>query len=87
MWHVTLSGKAAKQARELPKRQYAILARLIIDLELSGPIRGDWPNYSALGKDTHHCHLSYRWVACWGVAKQHREIEIYYVGSRENAPY
>jgi hypothetical protein len=35
----------------------------------------------------YHCHLSYRYVACWTWRKKEIVIEVYYVGSRENAPY
>ena len=36
---------------------------------------------------TYHCHLSKDWVACWRWEKSTVEIEVYYAGSRENAPY
>ena len=31
--------------------------------------------------------LTYRHVACWTFRKGEIEIEVYYVGSREKAPY
>jgi hypothetical protein len=31
--------------------------------------------------------LNYRYVACWTCRKNEIEIEVYYVGSREKAPY
>ena len=34
-----------------------------------------------------HCHLNYRYVACWTHRQGEIEIEVYYVGSREKAPY
>ena len=37
--------------------------------------------------DQYHCHLSRDWVACWSYAKTSKTIEVYYAGSRENAPY
>ncbi len=46
-----------------------------------------WPNYSPLGEDNYHCHLKYRWVACWKWFKDTIEIEVYYVGSRSKTPY
>ena len=52
-----------------------------------GPIRGNWPSYSRLGRVTYHCHLSRDWVACWRWEKGTIEIEVYYAGSREDAPY
>jgi hypothetical protein len=35
----------------------------------------------------YHCHLSNKWVACWKNEKDSIIIEVYYAGSRENAPY
>jgi len=40
-----------------------------------------------LGKDQYHCHLNYRYVACWTCHKNEILIEGYYAGSREKAPY
>jgi hypothetical protein len=55
----------------------------------SGPNPGKrWQNYSPLGKNKHHCHLTYSYVACWEeVQGEIRLLEVYYVGSREDAPY
>lgn len=87
-WTVGFTGKAAKQARKLPKREQETLVALVRDLQMRGPALPDWPNYSKLGGSRHHCHLSYKWVACWEMQdKALRLIEIYYAGSRENAPY
>jgi hypothetical protein len=41
--------------------------------------------YSA--QDEYHCHLAHKWVACWRIREGEIEIEVYYAGSRENAPY
>ncbi len=74
--------------RGLPAAQSLRLGLLLRDLTLSGPVQGSWPNYSKLGKNLHHCHLSRQWVACWEVVdKEIRVIEMYYVGSRKDAPY
>ena len=60
---------------------------LIDDLHEKGPIRNDWPNYSKIDNNKYHCHLSYKWVACWTCEQNKLEIEVYYAGSREKAPY
>ena len=87
-WNVTFTSKAEKQAHKLPRRERDLLALLVRELQLAGPVQPGWKNYSKLGKDTYHCHLSYKWVACWRVEdSQLKLIEIYYAGSRENAPY
>ena len=45
-------------------------------------------NYKKLvNTNTHHCHLSYHWAACWIETIKGIELEVTYVGSRENAPY
>jgi hypothetical protein len=62
------------------------LVQLLDELRDYGPERANWMNYSKLGKDEYHCHLSYHWVACWKVLEKNLVLEVYYVGSRENAP-
>ena len=46
-----------------------------------------WPNFNKLSLDEYHCHLAHKWVACWRIREGEIEIEVYYAGSRENAPY
>jgi hypothetical protein len=88
VWRVTLGRKAEKQVGRMPRREREILQLLILDLQQDGPVQPRWPNYSKLGKTAYHCHLSYKWVACWHVREGELQlIEIYYAGSRENAPY
>lgn len=87
-WSVSFSSKAAKQMRKLARREQETMALLLRDLSARGPVLHNWPNYSKLGGARYHCHLSYKWVACWELKdKELRLIEIYYTGSRENAPY
>lgn len=87
-WEVEYSKKSSKQVKQLPAKIFDILMTLEAEIELLGPVRGNWPNYSKLGKDQHHCHLSHKYVACWQVIdKKVQLVEIYYVGGRENAPY
>jgi len=62
------------------------MANLVDDLRDKGPIQATWPNFSRIGKNEYHCHLSRKWVACWDWQKETIEIEVYYAGSRENAP-
>ena len=63
------------------------MALLVDDLESGGPVMSDWKNYSILGENLHHCHLSYEWVACWYCENDSIEIDVYYAGDRENVPY
>lgn len=88
MWTVNFTNKSAKQAQKLPKREREILVALVQDLQIKGAVLPNWANYSKLGKNQYHCHLSYKWVACWTIEDNCLKIiEIYFVGSRENAPY
>lgn len=71
----------------MPLREQQLFANLVEDIEYSGPIQRQWPNFSKLAKAEYHCHLSYHWVACWRETQLGLEIEVYYAGSRESAPY
>ena len=91
-WLVLLSVKAARAAQQLPAQIQEVLGRLVKEIETRGPVRGNWANYSKLGKGQHHCHLNKMgrptYVACWEVKdKESRLVEVYYVGTREKAPY
>ena len=86
-YHVTINQKAGKKLRQLPNDVKKLLFLLVEDLKADGPFQKSWPNYSPLGDGRYHCHLKYSWVACWTWFKGSIEIEVYYVGSRENAPY
>jgi mRNA-degrading endonuclease RelE of RelBE toxin-antitoxin system len=87
MWTVIVKKKQQKGLGKLPVEVRALFKALVKDLQLDGPVRPDWDNYSKLGGSKHHCHLNYRYVACWTSESKTITIEVYYVGSRENAPY
>lgn len=82
-----MTKRARKSMAKMPAPQVLLLAQLVKDLETSGPVQPQWPNYSKLGGNKHHCHLSHRWVACWAETETGVQIEVYYAGSRESAPY
>lgn len=94
-WTIKISGKAAKQINLLNERVKKTLRLLVADLETNGPIPGKrWPNYGKLNgkksEDNRHCHLikgNPTYVCCWRVYKDIKFMEIYYVGTHENAPY
>jgi mRNA-degrading endonuclease RelE of RelBE toxin-antitoxin system len=86
-YQVTIKRKTAKGLRQLPGDVKKLLFLLIEDLKADGAFQTSWPNYSPLGEDKYHCHLKHSWVACWTWFKGNIEIEVYYVGSREKAPY
>ena len=87
-----LFRKSSKQKEALPDKAKKAVHILCEDIRSSGPVRGNWPNYSKLGKNRHHCHLKRggkpTYVCVWEVTnKEIRIIEVSYVGTRENAPY
>ena len=86
-YEVRIKQKALKNLARLPVEVRQVFFLLVQDLKQSGPIRRDWKNFSKLGENQYHCHLTYSYVACWTWAKGAIEIEVYYVGSREKAPY
>lgn len=90
-WTVEFTNKTRKQADKLPRRVREILFQLVREIELAGPVRGDWPNYSKLVVNKHHCHLKKgnpTYVAVWRETKNKiRLVEVIYAGSHEKAPY
>ena len=84
---MTIRKKVLKGLSDLPPNIQKRFWILIHDLETIGPQQPHWPNYSPLGKVTYHCHLNYSWVAAWRCENNTIEIEVYYAGSREDAPY
>ncbi len=86
-YSIKIKKKVLKSLRKLPESIQEKFDYLSEDLREKGPVQSTWPNYSKLGRNSHHCHLSRSWVACWKYEKSIIEIEVYYVGSREKAPY
>jgi mRNA-degrading endonuclease RelE of RelBE toxin-antitoxin system len=81
---------AQKQLPKLPAKVLDILERLLAEIEISGPIRGNWPHYSKLGDGRHHCHLRKgrpTYVAVWREERSTITLEVVYVGTHEKAPY
>jgi mRNA-degrading endonuclease RelE of RelBE toxin-antitoxin system len=89
-WMVNFSGKVLKQKAKLPEKIRELLFQLAKDIEASAPVRGDWPNYSKLSGNRHHCHLKKgrpTYVAVWTEDRETVSVEIIYAGTHEKAPY
>ncbi len=84
---VKIKRKIERNLKELPDRVQDLFSQLIEDLREQGPIQPYWPNYGKLSENEYHCHLTYRYVACWRQEQGSISVEVYYVGSREKAPY
>ena len=88
MWTVAVKRKLLRKIATLPIRVQALFANLKSDLEANGPEQPSWSNYSKLDRNKYHCHLTHHYVACWKVEADNTLImEVYYVGTREGAPY
>ena len=90
-WEVSIKKNIRKDVDDLPKRVQQSLVLLMQDLEMNGPVRGNWPNYSKLGDRKHHCHLKKgqpTYVAVWEEEEDNLKlIEVTYAGTHERAPY
>ena len=84
---IRITHKALKNLDKMPKPEQEKFFRLKTALETRGPEQPSFMNYSKLGMNMYHCHLSRKWVACWKNESGTLTIEVYYVGSRESAPY
>ena len=84
---VKIKKKALRGLKKLPINVKKLLFLLIEDLKADGPMQKSWQKFSPLEENKYHCHLTYRYVACWTWRQEEIEIEVYYVGSREKAPY
>ena len=85
---VTIKRKVIKNLSKFPQNVQDRFLALVKNLETRGATGGNiFQNYSKLSENEYHCHLTYHYVACWRHEKETIEIEVYYVGSRENAPY
>lgn len=91
MWTIQYTKKAAKQAEKLPKTVRETLDALAKEIELLGPVRGNWPHYGKLESTIHHCHLKRghpTYVAVWQELSGNIQlVRITYAGTHENAPY
>lgn len=97
LWNVDFSSRANKQMKKLPEKVRLQINLLAREIEHAGPIRKNWAHFSPLTKgkgipaNSYHCHLKSgkpTYVACWHVEnKKINIVEIYYVGTHENAPY
>jgi mRNA-degrading endonuclease RelE of RelBE toxin-antitoxin system len=90
-WTVQFTNKAAKQYKKLPKAIRDTIDALVMEIQLSGPVRGNWPNYSKLSGAEHHCHVKKgqpTYVVVWREDRgQIRLVEVIYAGTHEKAPY
>ncbi len=87
MYQIYIKNRILKNIVKLPFSVQQKFAGLLYDLRETGPQQYEWPNFSRIGENQYNCHLSRKWVACWQCEKDSITIEVFYAGSRENAPY
>ncbi len=87
MYEVVVKKSVLKSVQKMPVLEQKKFQVLVNALKVSGPEQPSFRNYSKLGPNKFHCHLSYGWVACWKCENGTLTIEVYYAGSRESAPY
>ena len=86
-YDVKMTRKAVKGVEKLPVRNRETLVRLLCDIRDFGPFQPKYSHFSKLGNNSFHCHIGFHWVACWKQNTDGNQVEVYYVGSRESAPY
>ncbi len=92
-WLVIFSNRAEKQLTKMPENIVSAVMLLIHEIKLSGPMRHNWKNFGKLQgrSNLYHCHLKSgrpTYVVCWELKdKEIKIVEVYYVGTHENAPY
>jgi mRNA-degrading endonuclease RelE of RelBE toxin-antitoxin system len=90
-WEVKERKSLNKQVRRLPVNVQNLLIALKKEMEVNGPVRGNWPNFSLLSGNRYHCHLKKgrpTYVALWEVVdREVKLIEVVYAGTHEKAPY
>ena len=87
VYRVLISRKVERSINKLRLNEKKKMVRLLDDLRETGPVQPGWKNFSKIGENIYHCHLSYKWVICWKVSEDNSTLEVFYAGSRENAPY
>jgi hypothetical protein len=97
-WIIEIPTAVKKKVRQLPSACVKSLELLLLEMRKEGPYRANWPHYGPLSKKkkeiperAYHCHIKSgkpTYVACWSVVdKKIKRVEIFYVGTHENAPY
>jgi len=86
-YEVLIERKIERSLQKLPSDVQKLLFLLVADLQFNGPVQKSWPNFSLLREERRHCHVNYRYVACWTCRKNAIAIEAYSVGPREKALY
>lgn len=57
VWTINFTNSAHKSYKKLNEKIQYIVDLLVIELEVTNPVRGNWKNYGKLSETEHHCHL------------------------------
>jgi len=91
-WRAFAARRTLKVLRRMPVKAQDSFWRLFAVLRDGSPTGPrNWRNHGKLkGRIAdYHCHLTsdHRWVACWRGEEGTLLVEIYYLGSHQDAPY
>jgi mRNA-degrading endonuclease RelE of RelBE toxin-antitoxin system len=92
-WKIGITNKASKQLKKLSESVRSAYVTLVKEMEIYGPYRTNWKHYGKLKNagECYHCHIisgKPTYVVCWEITdKKIKILEVYYVGTHENAPY
>ncbi len=87
MYNVSIKKKVLKKLNKLPVWVQKKDGYFGLGSERYRPRAAKLQNFSQLSSMKYHCHLGTSWAACWEHDSNTINIEVYYVGSREKAPY
>ena len=86
-----LNKPTVKNIERLPSLVRDALCTLMREMEISGPVRGNWLNYSLMSHGRRHCHLKKgkpTYVVVGEVTNREiRLIEVIYAGTHEKVHY
>jgi len=96
-WHIRFTRLVLRQKSKLPTNVALRFYRLVTDLKEKGPYLTNWKSFGLLAKsknipiNAYHCHIKIgrpTYVVCWQIVdKTIKILEVFYVGTHENAPY
>lgn len=87
MYTVILNKTATKQRKRVPVSVKQIFEDALSQLTDKGPVLPDWVNSGTLDDSIYHCRLNANWITYCKYKESSPEIEIFYVGRADQAPY
>lgn len=95
-WELHCTSQADKETNSATQELQTEIEALKKELQETGPYLRHRSHFSSLSKqpgipeNTYHCHINDStptYVGCWSIEKKTKKITLFYVGTREKAPY